>query len=112
MLARIAEVIRRSQENWRHELDDQAILAACRDAHYSWRERKLNPILTVRLFLLQILWGNTACNHLRRCPVGPVVQFDFQRSGSRARRSLADEDELAKISSRRVRLSRKCTSGS
>lgn len=64
MLARIAELIRRFQENWRHELDDQAILAACRDAHYAWRERKLNPILTVRLFLLQILWGNTACNHL------------------------------------------------
>lgn len=64
MLARIAELIRRFQENWRHELDDQAILDACREAQHSWRERKLNPILTVRLFLLQILWGNTACNHL------------------------------------------------
>jgi hypothetical protein len=31
---------------------------------YQWRTRQLDPVTTVHLFLLQILHGNTACNHL------------------------------------------------
>jgi hypothetical protein len=38
-----------------------------RDAGHDWRDRKLTPAVTVRLFILQILHGNiaiTALNHL------------------------------------------------
>ena len=62
MLARMAEVVARFRQNWGQELEDGAILRACREAGHAWRERQLGPVTTVRLFLLQILWGNVACN--------------------------------------------------
>jgi hypothetical protein len=31
-----------------------------------WRQSTLNPIVTVQVFFLQILYGNTACTHLPR----------------------------------------------
>ena len=48
-------------------LTPEAIRDACRRAGHSWRDRLLDPVATVSLFLLQILHGNTACQH--------VVQF-------------------------------------
>src|SRR5437868_6923770 len=45
-------------------LDDQTLLAACHAAGLTWRERLLDPLTTIRLFLLQIAHGNTACSHL------------------------------------------------
>ena len=38
----------------------------CRDAGHLWRDRVFNPLVTLRVFLLQILHGNTAINHLRQ----------------------------------------------
>lgn len=64
MLGRVAEVIARLQRSWAEELDDEAIRKACREAGHVWRSRKLDPVTTVRLFLLQILWGNAACNQV------------------------------------------------
>jgi hypothetical protein len=43
-----------------------AIREACRDAGHHWRERVLDPVTTVHLFVLQILHGNTARTHLPR----------------------------------------------
>ena len=37
----------------------------CVDSGYLWRDRLLGPVVTLRLFLLQILHGNTAITHLR-----------------------------------------------
>jgi hypothetical protein len=37
----------------------------CRCGH-QWRERLFSPLLTLRLFVLQVLHGNTAINHLRQ----------------------------------------------
>jgi hypothetical protein len=45
-------------------LKPEAIKDACRQAKYSWRERLLGPATTVYLSLLQILHGNTACQHV------------------------------------------------
>jgi hypothetical protein len=66
MLASIARIVKQLQQSWGVELEDEAIHIACREAGHEWRERKLDPVTTVRLFLLQILWGNTACNHVPR----------------------------------------------
>ena len=33
---------------------------------HTWRERVLDPVATVHLFVLQILHGNTACAHVPR----------------------------------------------
>jgi hypothetical protein len=45
-------------------LSPEIIRGACRQAGYSWRNRKLDPVATVSLFLLQILHGNTACQYV------------------------------------------------
>jgi hypothetical protein len=39
---------------------------ACRAHEFSWRGRLLTPLVTVRLFLLQVLHGNAAIAHLRQ----------------------------------------------
>lgn len=37
----------------------------CHQHDHDWRERLFTPLITMKLFLLQIAWGNTAINHLR-----------------------------------------------
>ena len=65
-MCNIAEVVRQFKEAWTQQFEDEAILAACRQAGVTWRERWLSPVYTVKLFLLQILAGNTACDHVPR----------------------------------------------
>jgi len=36
----------------------------CRELGHTWRERVLTPVVTVHAFLLQVLHGNTACDHV------------------------------------------------
>jgi hypothetical protein len=66
VFVKIAKVVTQFQQNWARELDEVAIRRAFRDVGHQWRERKLDPVTTTRLFLLQILSGNTACNDLPR----------------------------------------------
>jgi hypothetical protein len=65
MVASVTAVLKRVKMDWATQLQPEAIIAACEEAGYtSWRERVLTPVTTIQLFLLQILHGNTACNHL------------------------------------------------
>ncbi|MGI8979981.1 MAG: hypothetical protein ACR2FY_12215 [Pirellulaceae bacterium] len=66
MLAIIAKTIARFKESWGLELDDEAIQSAMRQAGHVWRDRELNPVTTVRMILLQILFGNVACDCVPR----------------------------------------------
>lgn len=59
----------------RHVREDLAILLLpevlgqfCRDCGHCWRERLLDPVTTIHLFVLQVLHGNTACSHLPHLP--------------------------------------------
>ena len=61
----ITEVVKQFKQDWTAQLEPNAILAACRRAGYKWRERCLNPTVTMHFFFVQILHGNTACTHLR-----------------------------------------------
>jgi hypothetical protein len=47
-------------------LDATALRELCRNHCHAWRERLLDPVTTIHLFILQILHGNTACSHLPR----------------------------------------------
>ena len=47
----------------------------CREAGHRWRERVLTPLVTLRLFLLQVLHGNIACRAVRQ-----LSKFDFTDS--------------------------------
>ena len=60
----ITDVIRHFKENWTSELCPDAIERACREQGMKWRQSTLHPIVTVQVFFLQILHGNTACTHL------------------------------------------------
>ena len=62
----ITDVIRHFKQKWTSELSPQAIERACRDQGMTWRQSTLNPIVTVQVFFLQVLHGNTACAHLPR----------------------------------------------
>jgi hypothetical protein len=38
----------------------------CREAAHAWRDTLLTPLVTLRLFVLQVLHGNTSITHLRQ----------------------------------------------
>ena len=60
----ITDIVRRFKQNWTEELSACAIDQACRDADMTWHNSVLNPIVTIQIFFLQVLHGNTACEHL------------------------------------------------
>lgn len=66
MFPNIAQIVEQFKQRWTEEISPRAIKTAVREAGRKWRDRKLNPITTVQLFLLQILHGNAACNFLPR----------------------------------------------
>jgi len=46
-------------------LTAEVILGVCQETGHVFRKRKFDPVLTLHLFILQILHGNTAIVHLR-----------------------------------------------
>jgi hypothetical protein len=62
MQGNIARIVAQFKQSWSQELEDEAIRVVCREAGHSWRERELGPVTTVKMFLLQVLFGNVACN--------------------------------------------------
>jgi hypothetical protein len=60
----IMPVLARLRQDLADALSPEAIRLACRQAQHSWRNRTLDPVATVSLFLLQVLHGNTACQHV------------------------------------------------
>lgn len=61
MFGNIARIVQQFKQSWSRELEDDAIERACEEAGHKWRERELGPVATVKLFLVQILFGNVAC---------------------------------------------------
>ena len=64
MRAKVTEILQQFKRSWCLELEDEAIEKACREAGHQYRKRQLDPVTTVKMFLLQILYGNVACNHV------------------------------------------------
>ncbi|MCP4899128.1 MAG: IS4 family transposase [bacterium] len=60
----IASSLRRVK-NLPQIIEHQHVLDACQAAGHRWRDGVLNPFATISLFLMQILHGNTACEHVR-----------------------------------------------
>jgi hypothetical protein len=65
-MASVSTSLRRIRQDLSEHLPDSSIIAACDAAGHQWRDRKLGPVTTVQLFMLQALWFNTAIEHLRR----------------------------------------------
>ena len=60
----ITDIIGQFKRHWTEELSASAIAQACREAGMTWYESMLNPIVTIQVFFLQVLHGNTACEHM------------------------------------------------
>lgn len=65
MAGTITDVVKQFKNDWTSLLEPAAIRSSCRVVGYRWRERLLDPVVTLQLFLVQVLHGNTACTHLR-----------------------------------------------
>jgi len=66
MAVSITAAVQRIKAEVGHWLTPEAIRELCRSVGHRWRERELDPVTTIHLFLLQILAGNTACAHVPR----------------------------------------------
>jgi Transposase DDE domain len=64
MPPRIIPILGRLRQDLTACLSKETIEEACRQVKYSWRKRILDPATTIYLFLLQVLHGNTACQHV------------------------------------------------
>jgi hypothetical protein len=64
MTLSLADALRHIRSDLAGLLDPDSLRQVCRDSGHRWRERRLNPVTTIHLFLLQVLHGNTACVHL------------------------------------------------
>src|SRR5438876_7089962 len=98
MAASILEAIGRIKAEVAQWLAPETIEGICQTLGHTWRERLLDPVTTVHLFLLQMVHGNTACNHVPR--LGGVSCTGEAYGQARARLPLA----LLQPSRRRRRL--------
>jgi hypothetical protein len=62
----ISQALDRIKRQFTEAIDPQLIQQLCRDLGHHWRQRDLGPVVTIHLFLQQVLHGNTAVAHLRR----------------------------------------------
>src|SRR5258708_1399497 len=75
---------------------------ACRDCSHQWRERLLSPLMTLRLFVLQILHGNISITHLRQ-----LAGIDFAPASYCEARGRLPLEVLASLLSALVRCAQK-----
>jgi hypothetical protein len=57
-------ILTRLRQDIARHLDQEAILQACQDTGHRWRQCVLNPVAILHGFVLQILLGNTAVEHV------------------------------------------------
>lgn len=64
MATTIAKAVEQIKGNVASVLPSDVIIMLCRQLGFRWRTRCLDPVNTLHAFLIQILHGNTACDHL------------------------------------------------
>ena len=65
-MASITHALQQIKTDLGSVLSEEHIAQVCREVGHTWRTRLLDPIVTVHIFILQILHGNTAMTHLPR----------------------------------------------
>ncbi len=96
-MASLSRALARVQQDCQQSLGDPSTLAACRASGYKWRERKLGPVQTFHLFILQVLWFNTAMTHLQHLAGEAVTAAAYCKA--RLRLPLAVLQQLLRDSS-------------
>ena len=97
----VAGALGRIKQDLEPYLPEASVEAACREAGHRWRERKLGPVATLHLFVLQVLHFNTAIRHLRHLAKGPVNAAAYCKA--RMRLPLAALQALLRSSSEAMR---------
>ena len=82
-MASIAGALARIKDDLQAYLPDEQVLGACRDVGHVWRERKLGPVVTLHLFVLQLLHCNTAIRGLRHLIRQPLNAAAYCRARMR-----------------------------
>lgn len=82
-MAIITGALLRIKQDLSEHLSERDILDACRDSGHVWRERKLGPVLTIHLFVLQLLHCNTAILGLRHLIHQPLNAAAYCRARMR-----------------------------
>ena len=65
-MASIVQALEQIKTDLGNVLSEEHIAAVCREVGHAWRMRVLDPIVTVHIFIIQVLHGNTAMTHLPR----------------------------------------------
>jgi hypothetical protein len=112
-MASVARALGRIKQDLEPHLPPAAIEAACRAAGHAWRERKLGPVATVHLFVLQMLHANAAIRALRHLAGGAASASAAAYCRARARLPLAALQALLRGSADALRdtLGRECGGG-
>ena len=96
MALNIPQIVRQFKADVGKVLAAETIVRICTYLRHRWRDRVLNPVTTVHVFLLQVLHGNTACTALAR--LAGLAFSAAAYCGARARLPLAlFEDLLAGV---------------
>ncbi len=69
-MASISWALRQINDNPLSVVDRDMIEEACRQNHYDWRQRELDPATTIALFMQQVLHGNAPCSEVRHIAGG------------------------------------------
>ena len=64
MAISIVEAVQRIKAHVAQFRRPGSIIELCTSLGHTWRERVLDPVTTLHVFLLQVLRGNTACSAL------------------------------------------------
>lgn len=83
MNASIEQVVMQFKHNVGQAFQPGVVVALCRSIGHVWRERQLDPVATLRGFLLQVLHGNTACSHVPRLLGKAVTAEAYGQARSR-----------------------------
>ena len=83
MAASLSAVLQRIKSDLSEFLPDVMIQDACRQVGHVWRRRRLDPALTLHLFILQVLHFNTALSHLRHLSEVPMTAAGYCKARMR-----------------------------
>lgn len=71
-MASVSPLLTRIKSDFEQLVSTSLIEAVCRAAGHRWRRRKLDPVATIHLFVLQMLHCNSAIRHLRHLAKLPI----------------------------------------
>jgi Transposase DDE domain len=91
----IAQTLQRLKGSYADSVPARLIEDLAREVGHRWRERDLGPVVTVHLFLQQVLHGNTAIAHLRRLSGRQFTDSAYCQARARLPQALLDRLQQA-----------------